>query len=53
MNRMLPGLAMACLVTGCAEPGAPPPSASSPPEIAGIDEAISYTTVSLRVPGMH
>lgn len=62
MKRILPGLAMACLVMGCAEPGAPPPTVSSPeaappaessPENPAIDEAVTYTTVSLKIPGMH
>ena len=52
MNRILPSLAMACLVTGCAEPGAPSPTASSPGTPA-VDSGVTLTTVSLKVPGMH
>ncbi len=57
MKRILPGLAMACLVTGCAEPSAPLPTVSSPAESSpvtpAVDEAVTYTTVSLKIPGMH
>ncbi len=62
MYRILPGLAMACLVMGCAEDSTPTPTASSPtaspppassPEIPADDSGVTYTTVALKVPGMH
>ncbi|MCP4855110.1 MAG: hypothetical protein GY903_11510 [Fuerstiella sp.] len=68
MYRILPGLALACLVMGCAEdspltpttasPTASPPPASAPetseaPESPTDDSGVTYTTVSLKVPGMH